>query len=106
MSQPRGSSRTARKLYVSDPNNQFFLIYNSTPSSNVAPDVQLSSVAPFGAFSDGTSLYLADTGNSRVLIYNSIPVSNNATPDGELGQPNLSGILPLTKAGRRPPRTP
>ena len=94
---------TGTKLVVADSANNRVLIWNTLPTSNVAPDVVVGQASlttanpglsqsgltrPVYAAIANNKLFVVDTDNSRVLIWNAVPTTNNAPADVVLGQGN------------------
>lgn len=98
---PMGISNDGQHLIVADTCNNRVLIWNSLPTSNVAPDVVLGQTGfytnspgttqynlrwPVDVATDGEKIVVADTYNNRVLIWNSFPTTNGQPADIVLGQ--------------------
>ena len=111
------------RVYAADENNNRVLIWNTMPTSNMAPanlalgqpDLTSSAVNNGGGVSatemnlghvpyyDGTRLFVTDTSNNRILVWNSIPTASGTPASGVLGQggPDLPRIRPhRTKSER------
>lgn len=100
-------SSDGTKLVVTDTGNNRVLIWNTPPTSNVAPNViigqatiddgaagapsQTSLNNPTGAMIGNKKLVIVDQGNNRVLIWNTVPTANNAAANVELGQDDSTG---------------
>ena len=93
------------KLVVADSLNNRVLIWNTLPTSNVAPDVVIGQASlttqdqglsqsgltrPVYAAIATNKLFVVDTDNNRVLIWNTVPTTNNAPADVVLGQPDFT----------------
>ena len=98
---PMGITNDGQHLIVADTCNNRVLIWNSLPTSNVAPDVVLGQTDfntnspgtaqdkmrwPVDVSTDGEKLVVADAYNDRVLVWNSFPTSNGQPADLVLGQ--------------------
>ncbi len=98
---PMGITNDGQHLIVADTCNNRILIWNSLPTSNVAPDVVLGQTDfntntpgtaqdklrwPVDIATDGEKFCVADAYNDRVLIWNSFPTSNGEPADLVLGQ--------------------
>lgn len=98
------------KMLAVDQNNHRVLIWNSIPTTNLAPpDLVLGQAdfisnlsnrarlfpdadtmsGPHSVATDGTRVVVVDTGNNRLLVWNSFPTSNGQAADLVLGQPDF-----------------
>src|SRR5205085_1924058 len=95
---------TGTKLVVADSANNRVLIWNTLPTSNVAPDVVVGQTSlttsnaglsqsgltrPIHAAIANNKLFVVDADNNRVLIWNTVPTTNNTPADVVLGQPDF-----------------
>jgi hypothetical protein len=111
---PQYLAYDGQRFYVADAGNNRVLIYNTLPTTTLAPaDVVVgqpdftssqpgSSSSQFNnpqsIYVDGQRLFVADSTNQRVLVWKTIPTKNGVAADFVLGQPNFestgSGIGP------------
>ena len=98
---PMGITNDGQHLIVADTCNNRVLIWNSLPTSNIAPDIVLGQTDfnsnspgtaqnklrwPVDVATDGEKLIVADAYNDRALVWNTFPTSNGQPADLVLGQ--------------------